>query len=178
MSTDKVQEDREWRAEVKKRKDFGISEELFFTGHHRAPFYKLRYYGEFEMLFHAYIHKKQNTHIAKAVQKFKQYTFNQIKEAGGALQLSKVCHFAHIISKENLSLRGVKIRIFHRIKNAGQSPLYPNKVKELFQSDKKCRGIAYLYVVPEVRIVMTEKYSFHQQQRTYSLESEMYHQTL
>jgi hypothetical protein len=110
-----------------------------------------------------------------SISKYKRYTFSQIRDAGGALQLSRACPFIHIIEKEGIEYRGCKIAIFHRTKNAAQSKGFPAKVLEVFKNDSVCRAVAYIYKNPITRFVMFEKTGKPTKEKLQEIEEGIYY---
>lgn len=161
-----------WKEEIKRRIDFGISEEVFSFGFtSNVKYCSIKFLRDFETIFHSYnvikdikfhpiTHKRdfeRRILFIDTVNKYKRYTFNQIKNAGGALQLSKVCPFVHIIEQQNIEYKGCKIEIYHRKKDAINSKEYPDKVLDVFKNDSFCRAVAFIYKEPLKRTVFFEK---------------------
>lgn len=161
-----------WNQEIQKRKNFGISDEFFINnGFIKLYYCSLKYFRDFALLYSMYVSYKNPKHygnlearklLMDSFIKYKSYTFNQLKEAGGALQLSKVCEFVNVIEQYELKYKSSQIIIFHRIKNAAKSNSYPEKVREVFQNDNKCRAVAFLYKETLTRQVMVEKLKLYE----------------
>jgi len=162
-----------WKKEVEKRKKFGISSETFYGGYgnNYIRFCSLSFKRDFQTLYSCYVSRKDikkhsfNTHIKNNIDlfvdtflKYKDYTFQQLEEANGALQLSKVCGLVHILEEHKIEYKDKKIEIFYRLKDAATLSCYPEKVKIIFQTDRYCRAVAFLYKEPNHRIVFLEKY--------------------
>ncbi len=152
-----------WHTEIEKRKDFGISDEIFISQFNsRVPYCGIKFSRDFENLFFSATAKGNEKSETKqkcisAVCQYIKYTFTQIKDAGGALQMSKTCPFVQIILKENIQYKSCGLHVFYRIKGAVDSSIYPVKVNEVFKSDSNCRAVVYSYVSPIVRNVLIEK---------------------
>jgi hypothetical protein len=159
----KQQEKVSWEKEIQNRLDFGISNDFFWkTAYTNLSFSNINYYKDFETLYllanaDYTFDKARKKALNDSVKKYKLYTFSQLKNSGCALQLSLVCNFVYIIEKYDMSNNNCKIKIYHRIKNASSSNVYPEKVKEIFKKDTKCRAVAYLYKESFTRCVFIEK---------------------
>jgi hypothetical protein len=157
-----------WNKEIKNRIKFGIPKELIWV-HLNIRYCSIMFLRDFKDLFYHYLAfknlklipgtvdfiKRENHKIA--VKKYTEYVFKQIKDAGGALQLSKVCGFVHVIVEHNVQYKGLMIEIYYREKNASQSKKYPEKVLNLFKNNSTCRAVAFTYNVPICRKVLIEK---------------------
>jgi len=162
-----------WKLEVKKRKDFGISSEPFYLafGRFPIPFYSIRHKADFESLAFKFREYKMNIgttanarnnrkrlkHFIDEFKKYKEYTFKQLEDAGGALKLSETCEFVHIIIKEKLEYKGKKIEIYYREKDAVNSNKYPIKVKEVFVKNRHSMAVAFLFNEAPTRSVIFGK---------------------
>lgn len=155
---------RRWKNEVKKRQEFGIAKEIFFNSIGKSYFCAIKFQRDFDSLVHYYNFCKKNkkpsnndSNVIDAYKKYVAYTFKQISEAGGTLQLSKTCGFVYSIIRNNIEYKDIKIVIFHRVKDAINSKNYPEKVRALFDQDRKCMGVAFLCNVALTRTVLIEK---------------------
>lgn len=162
-----------WKLEIKKRKDFGISGEPFHLafGRFPIPFYSIRHKGDFESLAFKFREYKMNVgttanarnnrkrlkHFIDEFKKYKEYTFKQLEDAGGALKLSEACEFVHIVIKEKLEYKDKKIEIYYREKDAINSDKYPIKVKEVFKENRHCMAVAFMFNEAPTRNVIFEK---------------------
>lgn len=157
-----------WNKEIKNRIKFGISEELIWR-HLNVSYCSIKFVRDFRDLFQTYLGfknvnlprgsvdfiKRQNH--KNAVKKYTEYVFKQIKDAGGVLQLSKVCGFIYVIIEQDLQYKDLKMEIFYREKNASKSKKYPEKVLNLFKNNSTCRAVAFTYNIPICREVLIEK---------------------
>lgn len=154
-----------WHTEIVKRKDFGISDEIFISHFNsRVKYCAIKFSRDFESLYFSSTVKGNDKSELKqkcinAVCQYIKYTFNQIKEAGGALQMSKTCPFVQIILKEKIQYKNCRVHVFYRIKGAVNSSIYPEKVNEVFKKDSDCRAVVYSFVEPIIRNVLIEKKS-------------------
>jgi hypothetical protein len=161
-----------WHQEIQRRVDFGISDEIFWQTQNCVVRYcSIKFSRDFDSLYNSYLVRKgirfnpttnfrdyeQRRLAIDSVNKYKTYTFSQIKDAGGALQLSLVCPFVHIIVDKEIEYKGCKIEVFYRTKNAAQSSEFPLKVLEVFKNDSRCKAVAYVYRKPTIKFVMFEK---------------------
>lgn len=160
---------KSWEKEIQKRKDFGISDAIFWETHYiKTHFCSMKFIRDFQSLYLSYIHLTNHQHhshdsetrklLMSTFIKYKKYVFHQLKEAGGALHLSLVCPIVHVITKENIEYRGCKIEIFHRVKNTAQNPkAFPPAVTNVFKKHNSCRAVAFLYKISITKFVMVEK---------------------
>lgn len=161
--------ERNWKKEVQKRIDFGISNENIWR-YSNTTYASIMFLRDFDSLYNSYLamqsipykphhidYEKKKLHI-DSVKKYTKYVFKQLEDSDGVLQLSKVCGFVKIIVEKNIEYKGCKIEIFHRIKNANKSNIYPKKVIDLFKNNSTCRAVAYKYIVPIERKVIVETY--------------------
>lgn len=152
-----------WNTEIEKRKEFGISDEIFISHFNsRVKYCGIKFSRDFESLYFSATAKGNEKSELKqkcinAVCQYIKYTFTQIKDAGGALQMSKTCPFVQIILKEHIQYKNCGVHVFYRTKGAVDSAIYPLKVNEVFKSDSHCRAVVYSYVNPTVRNVLIEK---------------------
>ncbi len=152
-----------WEQEMQKRKEFGISEEFFYkTQFANLRYFQIKFFKDFESLYYlsvsGHYDKDRNRLLKESVRKYKSYTFSQLKNAGGALQLSLTCPFVYTIVNENFEYNGCKIDIFHRTKNASESNMFPKKVLDIFKKDNKCKAVAFLFKSSLTRCVIIEKF--------------------
>jgi hypothetical protein len=150
-----------WNKEIRNRKKFGISTDLFDYGFTCTSMCCLEYRKDFDMLFSAYYtYKSYNTEyklIHDSFSKYKKYTFKQLKEAGGILSLSKLCPMVYNIFGESINYRNTGIKIYHKHKIYLGTKFYPDGVNKFFKQNSRCKAVAILYTIPLTRHVLFEK---------------------
>lgn len=160
----------EWELEIEKRIAFGIpNDEIRTFSGQRLPICSLTYKQDFLDIFTRSRRKLRKAYLGdadaqaiqnlykKAAAKYTEYTFQQLEQAGGALELSKTCPYAHAICKNEVEFNDKYMMILYRCKDAVKSPDYPKKVIEVFKNNSKCRAVLYLFYKPLERKVLIEK---------------------
>ena len=156
------QEDK-WNEEVEKRIKFGISTDKFIPRWGNPIRYcDIKDAPDFEYIGHFFdpitrTKKNDKNLIIESFLKYKEYTFKQLDEAGGALPLSKVCGFAKVLFMKDVVFLETKIKIIYRTKNAVMYGEFPNKIRDIFREDRRCKGVACLFQNEIERKTIIEK---------------------
>lgn len=163
----KLKKISDWDIEVNKRIEFGIPISQMPSSIGMAPAAMFKYKDDFETLWRhgsQRIRKGDSKEFAdriklyrKCISLYTRYTFKQLEDCDGALQVSKTCPMAYFITNNDYEYNGKRMAIYHRIKNAVAEGDYPEKVLQLFKNDSKCRAVFYLYHNALQRFVLIEK---------------------